>query len=70
VSFSDTLASYMGSRQDSHFNRPISDEPTKSLGIDTEYTLRDAVRLVNIFNCLPYEWTVKDEWNVTLHDPK
>jgi hypothetical protein len=28
--------------------RPISDEPTKSLGTKTEYMLRDVARLVNI----------------------
>jgi hypothetical protein len=47
----------MGSRQGSYFHRPISEEPTKSLGIKTEYT----PKLVNIFNCLAYDWIVKDE---------
>ena len=28
------------------------------------------VRLVNIFKCLAYDWTVKDEWKVTWYDPK
>jgi len=39
-------------------NRPISNEPTKYLGIKIEYTPRDVVRQVNIFNCLAYEWIV------------
>jgi hypothetical protein len=26
--------------------------------------------LVNMFNCFEYDWTVKDEWKVTWHDPK
>jgi hypothetical protein len=43
------------------FNQLISDEPNKSLGIKTEYMPRAVVRLDNIFNCLAYEWTVKDE---------
>jgi hypothetical protein len=47
----------MGSRQGSYFHRLISEEPTKSLGIKTEYT----PKLVNIFNCLAYDWIVKDE---------
>jgi hypothetical protein len=40
-------------------------EPTKSLRIKSEYTQRDVVRLVDIFNCLTYDWTVKDEIKVT-----
>jgi len=53
-------------------NQPISAEPTKSLGIKTEYTPSVVVRsgLVNIFNCLAYDWTVKYEWKVIWHDPK
>ena len=43
------------------FGRPISDKPTKSLNVKTEYMPIDVVRLVNIFNCLAYDWTVKDE---------
>ena len=35
-------------------NQPTSDEPTKSLGIKTDYTPRAVVWLVNIFNCLAY----------------
>jgi len=31
---------------------------------------RAVVRLVNIFNCLAYDWSIKDEWKVTWHDPK
>jgi len=48
-------------------NRTISAEPTKSLGIKTEYTPNVVVlsRLVNIFNCLAYDWTVNDELKVT-----
>jgi len=33
------------------YNRPIKDEPTKSLVIKTEYTPRAVARLVNICNC-------------------
>jgi hypothetical protein len=43
------------------FNRPINDEPTKYLGIRTEFSPRTYDRLVNIFNRLAYNWTVKDE---------
>ena len=39
-------------------------EPTKSLRIKSEYTQRDVVRLVDIFNCLTYDWTVKDDKNI------
>ena len=41
------------------FNRPIRDDPAKSLSIKTRYTPRAVVQLVNLFNCLPYYWTVK-----------
>jgi hypothetical protein len=34
------------------FNRPISNESTKSLGIKGEYTLRAAVRLINAISVL------------------
>jgi hypothetical protein len=49
------------------FNRPISDEPTISLGIKSEYVPRAVVQLVNIFNCLAYDsdWMDKDELKVT-----
>jgi len=49
------------------FNRPISDEPTISLGIKSEYVPRAMVQLVNIFNCLAYDsdWMDKDELKVT-----
>jgi hypothetical protein len=50
--------------------RPISDESTKFSGIKTESNQRDGVRLVNILNCLAYDWTVKYERRVTWHDPK
>ena len=43
------------------FNRPISDEPTKSACIKTKYTPIVVVLLVNIFTCLGYYWTVEDE---------
>jgi hypothetical protein len=39
----------------------MSDEPTKSLDIKTENTLRAVVRLGNIFGYLAYDWTIKDE---------
>jgi hypothetical protein len=35
----------MGSRQGHIFHRPIGDEPTKSLDINTEYTPRAVVPL-------------------------
>ena len=35
----------------------------------TEYMPRAVFWLVNIFNCLAYDWTVKDGWKVTWHDP-
>jgi hypothetical protein len=48
--------------QDWYFNRPISDELTKSLGIKSEYIPRAVVQLVNVFfYCVVYDWTVKDE---------
>ena len=49
--------SIMESRQSSHF-QPINQrhENTKSLSIKTEYISRIFVRLVNIFNCLAYDW--------------
>ena len=46
------------------FNRPVKDDLTNSLGIKTRYTPRAVVRLVSIFNCLAYDWVVKDEWKV------
>ena len=52
------------------FNEPIRDEPIKFLDNKTMYMPRAVIRLVNIFNCLAYDWTVKDEWKVTWHDPK
>jgi len=50
------------------FDQLIRDVPTLSLGIKTEYTPRTVVRLVNIFNCLAYDWMTRDEWKVTWHD--
>jgi hypothetical protein len=38
-------------------NQPISDEATKS----SEFTPRYVVPLVNEFNCLVYDWMIKDE---------
>ena len=52
------------------FNRPICNEPFISLAIKTKYKQRAVVRLVNTINWLSYDWTVKDEWKVTWHDPK
>jgi len=40
------------------FNRPISGKPTKCLGIKTEYIPKAVVPL---FNCLAYDWMVKDD---------
>jgi hypothetical protein len=45
----------------SNMGQTISEEPTKSFGIKTEYMPRAVVRLVNIFNCIEYDWTVSDE---------
>ena len=53
----------MGSRQGSQFQSNC-DDPTEYLGIKTEYTPRTCVLLVNIFNCLAYDWTIKDESEV------
>jgi hypothetical protein len=36
-----------------------------TIGFKIKYTPRVAVRLLNIFNCLAYDWTVKDDWKVT-----
>ena len=47
------------------FNQPITNKPTKSLCMKTEYTPRTVVPLVIIFNCLPYDSTVHDKWKVT-----
>ena len=52
------------------FNQPISDKPSKSWGIETEHTLKSVVQLVNIFNCLAFNWTLKDKGRVTYSDPK
>jgi hypothetical protein len=41
------------------FNRPISNDVKYSLGIKNECTPRAVVRLVNIFNCIAYGWTIK-----------
>jgi len=41
------------------FNRPISDEPRKSINIKIEYMPEAVIRLVNLYNCLPYGWTSK-----------
>ena len=40
-----------------------TDQSPMSLIFETEYIPRDVVRLVNIniFNCLAYDWTVKDK---------
>jgi hypothetical protein len=43
-------------------------EPTKYLGIKTAYTPRAVIPLVNIFNCLTFDWTVKDICKVTSYD--
>jgi hypothetical protein len=43
------------------FNWPISNEPTKTVGVKTEYTPKAVVRLVSIINCFAYDRTVKDE---------
>ena len=42
-------------------NRPIIDEFIKFLGMKADYATRAVVPVVNIFNCLSYDWTVKDE---------
>jgi hypothetical protein len=38
-----------------------SDQPAMSLLLNTEPTQRANVRLGNIFNCLAYNWMIKDE---------
>ena len=48
------------------FNRTIN---KLRLHFKTKSRPRVVVWLVNIFNCLEYDWTVKYEWNVTRHDP-
>ena len=52
------------------FNQLISNEPTKSLGIKNENVQRSIVWLVKIFNCLAYDWAVKNECEVIRHYPK
>jgi hypothetical protein len=41
----------------------------KSFTIKTEHTPSAVVRLVNNYNCSAYDSMVKDEWNITWHDP-
>jgi len=36
--------------------------------LKTEYMPRNVVWLVNISNCLAYDWVVKDDWNVNVWD--
>jgi hypothetical protein len=48
----------MGSRRVHICNRLISDEPSKSLSIKTEYKSKAVVTIVNILISLPYDWTV------------
>ena len=47
-------------------NGPISDE----WWIKTEYTPTAVDWSVNIYICLAYDLTVRDEWQVTWHDFK
>ena len=49
------------------FNRPISDELIESLGIKTD-TCQMLLSDWSLYNCLTYDWMVKDEWKVTSHD--
>jgi len=35
--------------------------------LKTEHRMKADVRLVNNFNCLAYDWTIKDEWNVYVY---
>lgn len=52
-------------------NRPINDQPTKSLDSKTEYTPRAVERLINIYlTIFIYDLTVKQEWKVAWLDPK
>jgi hypothetical protein len=32
--------------------------------------MRDAVWFVNLFNCIAYDWMIKNEGNITWHDPE
>jgi len=36
----------------------LSNRPETSLTIQTDYTQRDVVWLVNVFSCLTYDWTL------------
>ena len=35
----------------------------------TEHTLKAVVRLVNIYNCIAFDWTIKDESKFKWHHP-
>ena len=61
---------FWGNVKSNIFNRHISDEPTKSLGIKTENMPRAVVPLVRVFSCLAYDWVFIEEWEVTWHDTK
>jgi len=48
------------------FSGLISSKPTKSLGIKTVYAKSCCmITPYDIFKCLAYDWTAKDEWMVT-----
>jgi hypothetical protein len=48
------------------FSGLISSKPTKSLGIKTVYAKSCCmIAPYDIFKCLAYDWTAKDEWKVT-----
>jgi hypothetical protein len=55
-------------QRNKHFNLIVRN--CKSLGIKTEYMQRAVVRLVNMISCLAYDWTVKEGWKDTWHNPK
>ena len=54
------MASGKGSYQGHIFNRLINGNPIKSVDIKPEHTIRTVMRLVNILNCLAYDFPVID----------
>jgi len=45
-------------------------DSTRIVWVITEYTPRAVIWLVNTFDFLAYDWTVKIEWKVAWHDHK
>ena len=73
--FVGSFASYAPSTTNDIMHRVMSgvisstNQSTTSLPnlelLKAEYTPRTIVRLVNIFNCLAYDWMIKDKRKVT-----